>query len=790
MVKGKHDLAQIEKQPNYAADLLNEMESTAARMRDLIVAMPAEELLGYIYAKFMMKAMRDHSAGPALHDGDGPDDAISENQFLLEYVHAVLASHAAPSDIEFHEEQCVELFELSRKLMAQALAFAMATTAPTKNGLFGPDTADIEFRAKSTWLLLRGNRYQVLEGEFYRYVLETHEEVLKEIYGIDASDIATGFQDISDATRSGQADALKEMMKQFVAFQTFASEQKKPHEEAMKMWSSANADQSKAAGLAMDDFFRGGISNVSRHTELPAKLLADLAYERGEEGEFFAAGDYAGTPFRTLPARKKPLIQLGSDYYAVDPSFTRDAGYRALLYNLLQRKPDYKKEFEHRQKVMSEGAFSGILASQLTGATIYQEVYYKDSVSKQWSENDTLILIDDVLFLVEAKAGAAATIASPALDFERHAQSVQDLVLKAYTQCDRFFKYLDSADEVPIYHRLAGKYIECGRIRRSDYRVMVPIGLTIESFSPFAAYCKELPQVEPILGKHAFISMSIDSLFVLKRFLTTPGEFTHYIEVRQAVAGMRRAHLFDEFEHLGAYITRNRFDQDIAVQLKNDNVDMLVWDRMSDIVDSSFEGEDWESKPVPTQEFPDEVLKLLGALNGTQAPGWLLVESHIRNFGEKTRKDFSKILSDLRKTLDLHPARYFTILGDQQPLFIWMQGGENVIEWNKVNEKASASALSTNSPGTIGLLVGASVDGTYNFAHRFPIYFPSNRTEENAHIFDDSERMSQPNRAVNLRSETKLSKPKKARKLGRNEPCPCGSGSKYKKCCIGSTAAP
>lgn len=24
----------------------------------------------------------------------------------------------------------------------------------------------------------------------------------------------------------------------------------------------------------------------------------------------------------------------------------------------------------------------------------------------------------------------------------------------------------------------------------------------------------------------------------------------------------------------------------------------------------------------------------------------------------------------------------------------------------------------------------------------------------------------------------------KARKVGRNEPCPCGSGSKFKKCCL------
>ena len=73
----------------------------------------------------------------------------------------------------------------------------MATSADSKDGVFGPDTADIEFHAKSTWVMLRGNRHQVLEGEFYRYVLAPHDDVLKEVYGVGAGDIAEGFQAIS-----------------------------------------------------------------------------------------------------------------------------------------------------------------------------------------------------------------------------------------------------------------------------------------------------------------------------------------------------------------------------------------------------------------------------------------------------------------------------------------------------------------------------------------------------------------------------------------------------------------
>lgn len=770
------------KRKETAASLMKDMGKTAARMRELIVAMPPHDLLGYLYAQYMMKAMADQSAASEQQESNGPDDLINENQFLLEYVHAVFASDAAPAEMTFDEAQCAELFELGSKLREQAMFFAMVTSADTKDGIFGPDTAAIEFHAKSTWVMLRGNRYQVLEGEFYRYVLAPHNDVLKEVYGVGATEIADGFQAMADATRHGHADAFMEIEKQSQAAQTFAAAQDKPLEDVLEAWIAANAEQSEAVGRAMDDMFRGGISNVSRHTKLPPTLLADLAYRRGEETEFFAAGDFAGTPYRTLPARKNPLIQLGSDYYAVDPCFTRDAGYRALLYNLLQRKPDYKKTFEDRQKTMSEAAFADILASQLPGATVLQEVYYKDPVSKQWSENDTLILIDDVLFLVEAKAGAAATIASPALDFGRHAQSVQDLVLKAYKQCERFFNYLNSADEVPLYHLVDGKYEECGRVRRSDYRVMVPIGLTVESFSPFSAFCKELPQIEPLLGKHAFVSLSIDDLLVLKRFLSTPGSFTHYMEVRQAVAGIRQAHLFDEFDHLGAYLTKNRFDLELADQLKGGKKNMLIWDGMSDIIDRSFEGEDWESGPFPTQDFPEEVLKLLEALDATRALGWLSVESYVRNLGEEGRNNLAKMLSDPRQTPNQHSARYFILAGDGEPLFVWLQQHDSQVDWAKVNVKASAAALATKASNVIGIMAEVSADGIYHLAQYFAVHIPKARTEENSYVYEDAARMAQPARAVNLNQTKNVIDPRKTKKLGRNDPCPCGSGMKYKRC--------
>jgi hypothetical protein len=769
-------------QKEASATLLKEMESISLNMRELIVGMPPDELIGYIYSQRLLKANvgQEH----AMIEGDELplDDTINETQFLLEYVHAVLASDIAPLEMKFEEAKYTQLLALSSELMQKSMFFAIATSAPSKEGIFGPNTGDIEFRAKSNWVILRGHRHQVLEGEFYSYVLAPHDNVLNEVYGIGAAEIAAGFQDMTNATRSGHVVAFKEMAKQFAAANAFATEQGKPLEEVMETWKAENVKQIKAASQASDDMFRGGIANVSRHTNLPEALLADLAYERGEENDFFAGGDHLGTPYRTLPARKKPLIKLGEDYYAIDPCFARDAGYRALLFNLLERKPEYKETFKERQKIMSEEAFSDILANQLPDATIYNEVYYKDPKTKQWCENDTLILIDDVLYLVEAKAGAAATIASPALDFQRHAQSIKDLVLKAYKQCERFFNYLNSADEVLIYRLQEGKYIECGRLCHDDYRVMVPIGLTVESFSPFSAYCKELPEVKPLLGKHAFVSMSIDDLFVLKRLLPTAGAFAHYMEVRQAVAGIRQAHLYDEFDHLGAYISQNRFDLTIVEQLKDGEATLTIWDGMSAIVDRSFEQEGWEKKPLPVQEFPIGVLELLASLDSTRASGWLKVDSYIRDFDVQARNNLAKILNDLGKTLVQHPARYFTFLGDGESIFVWIEREKHETDWQKIHDKASAASLNAQSDEMCGLLVKVSIAGKYVQAQYFKVHIPIKQTLENMHIYDDAKKMSQPRRTMSLDPTTAPQRDKQFEKVGRNKQCPCGSGVKYKKC--------
>jgi hypothetical protein len=201
------------------------------------------------------------------------------------------------------------------------------------------------------------------------------------------------------------------------------------------------------------------------------------------------------------------------------------------------------------------------------------------------------------------------------------------------------------------------------------------------------------------------------------------------------------------------YLQKNRFDQDIAEQFANDKPHMLIWDGMSAVVDRHFEGIDWEARPVPTQNFPNEVRGLLDALNRTRAPGWLSAESDIRNYGEEGRNDLARLLTTCRTTLNKYPSRHFCFIG-QPSLFVWLQRAGSHHDPQTLSDKATAAALAAKSSNMIALLVVAEAAGRYVAAQRFAVNIPLERTAANSRIYEDAERMLDRQDAVKT-SDTK-----------------------------------
>lgn len=752
-----------------------DMERLAAELKDLIRRLPPRELLGYIWSSAAAAGM--------LSDDDGwmhRRAELNAVQFVLEYVHAVLASFPPGGEGAFEEKTVAEIFNVAEELRTATARFCLFKSIGAEDGMFGELTAVMLQSVLSNWVLMRGNRYGALEGEFYSFVLKPHDQILREAYGIGAGEIAAGIQDAVDSMAGGHANAADRMEALMVAAAKAETEQGLTNEQVLEQWQREKPENLEAAKDVFMDMFQGGNCNLSEHTNLPDALLEDLAFERGSHTDFFASGPLSGTPLRALPARMRPLVKLDGEFFTADHAFIRDSSYRALLWNLLQRKPEYGREFEARQKEMGETAFQCVLAKQLDGATVHREIWYRHPETRQWVENDLLVRIDDMLLLVEAKSGAAATVASPATDFDRHSRSIHDLIVKAYDQCRRFLQYLASDDEVPLYKREAGRYVEIERIRLADFRLVVPIGLTVESFSPYASLAKQFPGAEPILGRFPFVSLSIDDLFALRRFLPTAGEFLHYLEVRQAVAGIPEAILFDEMDHLGAYLTKNRFDWTIRAQL-TENINLIWWDGQSDPIDDYFANGEFEAKPFPEKDYPKEGKALLDALNMSRGKGWLSVTSHIRNFGEEARNNFSTMLAQVRASLSQKVSRYFQI-GDDPPLFMWLQRTGYVPDMNVLRTKACAGAVMAGCSRTFTVLAYVTPDGTYSRVVPVSVDVPAIGTPDYDAIQDEVSRMNARKYSMTTDAIEKEREIAGMRMPGPNELCWCGSGKKYKKC--------
>ncbi|HEX8615903.1 MAG TPA: hypothetical protein VF800_31870 [Telluria sp.] len=624
------------------------LEDVSETLRCSILKCRPLSLLGFLWG-LVAKDEFDQGHAKKGHSSELRCDVM----VALEYLHAVLSSNASTEDQnDGNDALYQEVLALAAQVRKLSMPYCTVAAEQYSSNRFGKHTRTLIFHVMLSWVCIRGYRYQPIEAEFFKFILEPHNDALNQIYGADATEIARGLQAAIDAPLA-------------------VAQTPEDHRRARQM----NAES----------------RNLTKTSGLPPALLADLAYTRGSETDFFASGVLRGTPLRTMPGRIKPLIAINDGYYACDPNFIRDSTYRTIQRALLERLPDYQIKWKERQTELTENAFYRILHHQLQGAEVLNSVYYYDRSEKKWYENDVLILLGDVMLLIEVKAGVMA-LHSPELHFDQYANKIEALVLKAYLQCKRFLRYAASEKVVSLFSLSDGVYNEVRRLALADYRLILPIGLTVEAFTPISSYCKELDEIQPILGKHPFISMSIDDLFLLSHFLPTCGELFHYLDVRQSIAGIKNAFFYDEADQLGMYLNKNRFDIYAACFI-DEGCDMLIFKKSEYAINRYFANPEWRSTLPPRQIYPDAVARLLSSIDKERGPRFLRADSMVRDMGPPRREKLAAAITELVPQITDRGPRHIRFLGSS-PVLVCLQRPDYVdfIAANSVEGEAVALA--------------------------------------------------------------------------------------------------
>lgn len=710
---------------------------------------------------------------------------------MVDYVQSLIASTpraAKPVDAP-SEENWGKLQRLIESVFQKLNSryFMCATAKQRKDGV-DVDHAfeEFHFRAQLYWCNVSGEQYQNHHIQTLRELLAPQSKVIQELYGLSSNQLCDELAKIWHSLTRGIADAadamfefkdkalaaLDEDTQSSLVLEDEGDTGERLRASIAKHGLEALGERAFGLLLAYDLF------DLQKVTTLPPAFLKDFSWAPGQDGEFFAEGDFKGWPLRIWPIFKRPFIHLDGRYYCFDISGLFDHFFRQLERRVFAENKDLKQFWIDARKEVTETLPFEYLQRLLPGAVCFREVYYwmgEAGKAAARYETDGILEFDDHLFIVEVKAGAF-TYTSPADDVDAYVQSLKNLVAAPAKQGNRFLRYLRTADEVPLLDE-AGT--EVTRIRLDKYRQVSICAVTLDPFTEIAAQIQHLPTIGVEVGNEPVWSLSMDDLRVYADIFTNPLEFLHFVQMRKAAFESQLLHLDDELDHLGLYLRHNHYPMHAAELVKESGAHLQFVGYRQEI-DKFFSARlrDEQLPSLLRQNMHPGLTVLLELLSLSDKSGRSAIAAYLLDMsGDWRDKMFDTLTQELAHA-DAKQPRPFSTFGEVRlTTFPWTP------KWGRLpahesRDHAKAMMVMNGEPSRVLLELsydegGSLVDAEWQFLSRSDIT-----------IFEMSALQARGESLRDARLHRALST---NRHIGRNDQCPCGSGKKFKKCCIDRT---
>lgn len=713
-------------------------------------------------------------------DGPSESDSLAAMR-MIDYVQSVIASVKPAENVgtEVSEEEWGELSEHVKTLFTRlTLEYQIALTASKakEDADLDMELEEFRYRAEVMWMSIRGERYQCHEKQALEDILLPHSDVLVRLFGIDAQALINELDKILAKLSRGLMDIM-------VEFESFREDTLNRLEELAKRTCSTNVEALRDKVFedpALEarrqrisgEFFGLDLYDVAKNTDIPKALLDELVWSPGEEEDFFAPGPFSGWPVRVWPTMRRPFIRLQGRTLCFDMFALFDGFYRVMQRIVFRLAPDYRTVWNERQKAVSEELPFKYLSRLLPGAQVIRPVYYRWKSGEgpaQWHETDGLVIYDDHLIVVEVKAGAF-TYTSPATDLSAHIASLENLARGAASQGNRFVDYLESVSEIVIAN---SNHKEVGRLQRSNFRHITICAVTLDPFTELAARAQHLKKIGVDLGKRPIWLLSVDDLRVYADLIGDPLTFLHFVEQRMTAAQSELVDLIDEMDHLGLYVKENNYAM-YAAELVGPDTAKLQFDGYRTQIDEYYSAViRGEPAVAPCQEMPARIVEIIGLLNRSQKLRRSAIASFLLDAAGDHRETIARLIDEqLTGNAALGRPKPFSTYGDHAfTLWTWSPPVPRNAELALSHTRAVVAAAHEKVRLMIELECDA--EGTIVDVHWHHISLDG---------LSDAERAKVEEAGTVLRRQ-RVSAAMRDHKVGVNEPCPCGSGKKFKKCC-------
>jgi hypothetical protein len=759
--------------------IVSEIDSLIAHAADLVSQLPSEQLLLRGYWEFFMSQLGIHDEASVGHEQ-------AQAFRMVDYVQSLIVSIPKKADYRnvVTEEEWADLGNTVEKIFAKLnMEYQICLTA--KRQIDDPDlNMDYEkfrYEAEMYWCNVRGKRYQYHEEQGLKDLLLLHSKIIEEIFGITAEALVAELIKIQHNLSAGINDA-------FGGFTEFREETLDRMESLINGGFKADEPQ-RLMAKAMEDsvlkqqgeavfnkLFGLDLFDLEKATNLPKPLLDELTWSEGQDTDFFAGKELKGWPLRIWPVFKRPFVKLGNRYYCFDQSSLFDHIYRNIQKSVVRLRPAYKEKWNTTQKQASEELPFKYLQKILPASTTYRNVHYPPtstgSEKKNSCEVDGLLIFEDHLFVIEVKAGAF-TYTPPAIDIDAHIESLKSLISAPANQGKRFVEYLEGADEVDIFD---DKHNQICRMRQKDFRHITICAVTLDSFTEMAAQAQHLSSIGVDTGENRVWPLSIDDLRVYADVFDNSLMFLHFVEERMRANLTSYVELNDELDHLGLYIEHNMYSQR-AKEMADNGANFVRFHGYRSKIDTYFSAKLFEKKfgdapePPLRQTMPARLAEIIDFIAKHNVPKKAGLSSFLLNIAGDWRDSLSDGIEEQLKTnASLNRPRPLSTFGVVRlTVFCWSGGVTN----NRINavEHTRTVMYPASEKDRVLLELFYSDQGALENVSWQQVTLNG---------LSDSEIQALQQQAEVLR-QRRLKNHKG--KPGRNEPCPCGSGKKYKRCC-------
>lgn len=746
--------------------LKKEIDQKITQLLRLIEQFEPLELLSTVSAKNCFADPEEYSE--ITHQG---------RECYVEYAQSLVLSPKRKPRVKHATKEAIERFNsLIAEVFNDVLSYFGSEFT---EGKLSKIERELRFMSISRYLFIRGDSFREHHFEMIKDIFKDHDIFLKKHCGFNSDEVIAGIQDIEKQLLNNvqqQTEIMSLLHELHGLFKEFLDKEGVDSfsslEDCRKRYLALPNVEEKKRKL---DEFRNNINKnpfeITPTKKTPEELLKLLSSSFGDNSPFVKFKSSPAWPTNDSIIYDRPLIEDNGKFYCFAPQVQlRNIGN--ILEGWIQQKDNayYQKVYQKKRAEYLEKKALEYLKNILPEAKVFGKLFYcvEENGKTKRPETDGLILYDENLFIIETKAGGLS-ISARRGGLERMKRDVSELVDNAYKQALRTKQYIMDTPEPTFEFEDGSKALVIKD--KHKYRNVYILNITLQNLGQLSTQLNALKSLNLIPGKEWPWSVFINDLRVISELIEFPSEFLHFLQRRIRANNYPQFRTIDELDFLMFYFYEGLYFEGGTLG----NVDEYVPSGYTEDLDRYYDylGGRVSNAKKPRLKICKEYRRLIAELESMGKYRFTKVTTTLLGLDSETQQ---AILDNLKKVKDTSEkdgrdhdftmyfketkmGLMFSVSVERKPDF-----------WIKIDRHCKLKMYQTRFEEWILITVDVHKEGTQAFD--FQIY---NQKWNYDPIMEEQLKRFKDRKMDKFR--------RTGQKIGRNDPCPCGSGLKYRKCC-------